>query len=127
MKSFLITSFCLIVMVSSWIYFCHYSEQQLDSFAAEITSEIIPDAENGNWDKVIKEVSSLQNNWENYKDYAHHFFRTDNINEIDFSFVRINEYMYSREAASLTNELAFLSKQLQFLHENEQLSLANLL
>lgn len=127
MKPFITSAFCLLIVLSSWAYFCHYSEILLDDLSEKANQEIMTAVTDGDWAAATTQFEALKNIWDEYQRPAHYFFETAKLNDIDYSLIRIDRYLKSNDPTAVSSELAYLSQQLHILYENEQLSLANLL
>lgn len=127
MRSFFISLFCLLLIVATWTTYSAYSDKKIHEFIGTIEEDILIDIEDGNWEQAQNKFDDLENNWHNYKKSACFFFSTDKLNETDYSVARAKYFIKCKDDSNASGELSCLKEQLKFLHENESISLANLL
>ncbi|QHI71353.1 DUF4363 family protein [Aminipila terrae] len=127
MRSFLISLVCLFLLIGTWSAYTNYSDEKIHEFINAIDEKILVEVEDGNWKQATDNFEELKDSWHDYKKTACFFFSTDKINEADYSIARTEYYIKSKDDSNSSGELSCLKEQLKFLHENESLSLSNLL
>ena len=80
-----------------------------------------------NWDTAFEAFQSQYEKWHNYRDKALFFLDTQQVNDADSNFAKTLMYIKAKDVSNSSGELLALTEQLRFLHENEGLSLRNIL
>ena len=117
----------LLVFIFIWAFYFYYSNAIIDEFANELQNEVILNVKSENWDEAYDDFIDFKDEWRNYRRLAHLFFNTEDINGIDLSIVRCESSIINVDSSSAYTELSTLIQQLKFLHQNEELSLSNVL
>lgn len=115
----------LLIFIFVWSFYFYYSHTVTEAFAAELHEDVIINVKSENWDDAYEEFSEFQEEWSSYRRLAHLFFNTEDINGIDLTIVRCESAIINLNKPEAYSELSTLVHQLKLLHENEQLSLAN--
>lgn len=127
MRSLITSSSIMLLLLILWFSFFSFSGNTLASFADSADITIMYSVNSGNWDKAITDFSHLETKWNKYRQIANFFLSSSELNEIDFTLARAKHYIYAESADDAGSELAHLSKQLQFLYNNESVTLGNVL
>lgn len=127
MRSFFISILCLLMLIGTWVTYSNYSDENIYNFIDTIEYSILIDVEAGNWDQATSKFEKFEDDWHSYKKLASYFFSTDKINDVEYSLARTKYYLQSKEYSNTSGELSCLKEQLRLLHENELLTLQNLL
>lgn len=126
MKSFLISIFSLAVLGCLWSGFSHYSQDMLHSYIDKIENQILINVEEKNWAESEEKLDELIGEWDSFKKKACFFYSTDDLNEVDYSFSRVKQYIKAEDDSNSSGELAYLCKQFDLLYFNESFDLQNL-
>ncbi|MEY8368925.1 DUF4363 family protein [Anaerovoracaceae bacterium 42-11] len=127
MKALITSIISLAILVSCWGLFYHYSDQNLHDIITECEDAVMPAIENENWDTAFEAFQSQYEKWHNYRDKALFFLDTQQVNDADSNFAKTLMYIKAKDVSNSSGELLALTEQLRFLHENEGLSLRNIL
>lgn len=102
----------------------------LDRSAKEITASISPAeaAISGNqWQLANDQIGRAEAKWNKNKDYWAVVMEHQEIDNIDFSFARLKNYLNSKSPALSLGELAVLEKTLEHIPEKETLTFHNIM
>ena len=127
MKALITSIISLAILVGCWGLFYHYSDQNLHDIITECEDAVMPAIENENWDTAFEAFQSQYEKWHNYRDKALFFLDTQQVNDADSNFAKTLMYIKAKDVSHSSGELLALTEQLRFLHENEGLSLRNIL
>lgn len=127
MKNLIASAVIMTILIGGWLFFDSYSEGQLSDFSSSIIDEIIPDVEEEKWEEATKTLSVLSDRWRRYKQNALLFLDTDEISEIDYSLAKAGKYVKAEDISNASGELSSLAEQLRFIHEQQDISAANIL
>lgn len=126
MRSLLVSSLCLAILLTVWGCFYHVSAEKSDEYICQINEVILPAVNNEEWELAESEFKLLGNDWHKYKNIAAYFFDTDALNEADYSVARADEFIKAGDPSNSAGELAALREQFKFLHINESISPGNI-
>lgn len=127
MRDLIVSIVIIVVLISGWIVFDNYSENQLAGFATSIKEDIIPAVEGENWEDSKAMIEELNKLWHKYRSKALLFLETSEINEIDYCLAKSEKYIKAEDVSNSSGELNSLAEQLIFMYEQEKINLANIL
>jgi len=127
MRALIVSFLTLAVLIGCWFCFYHYSEQTLDQMVEVCEEEVMPAIETECWNQAYDIFHMQYQDWHRYKKRALFMLETDKINDTDTAFAKTLMYIKARDLSNSSGELLALQETLKFLHENEDLSLANIL
>lgn len=126
MRALVTSSAIILSFIIVWLVFCSFSENTLSSFADTIENSLIYNVENENWSDAKDTFEAFRKDWRSYRNIAHLFLSSAKLNEIDYTFARIMRYIENQNASDAAGELAYLERQMYFLHQNEKATLTNI-
>ena len=127
MRDLIVSIVIIVVLISGWIVFDNYSENQLAGFATSIKEDIIPAVEGENREDSKAMIEELNKLWHKYRSKALLFLETSEINEIDYCLAKSEKYIKAEDVSNSSGELNSLAEQLIFMYEQEKINLANIL
>jgi len=127
MKALTISSIAIIILILSWFLFFTYTESVINTLCEDINDITIYNVRNESWDWAAKSYNDIHDSWERYRMIANPFISKEDLNSIEYTFERVENYIESKEKTSAVNELAYLAKQLYFLYYNEKVTIANII
>lgn len=127
MKALITSIISLAILVGCWGLFYHYSDQNLHDIISACEDAVMPAIENENWDTAFEAFQTQYEKWHDYRDKALFFLDTQQVNDADSNFAKTLMYIKAKDVSNSSGELLALTEQLRFLHENEGLSLRNIL
>jgi hypothetical protein len=127
MKSLLIASAVVIVMIGGWLIFNNYSNNAVEDLIDCIQEEIIPEVEAENWEKSKKLMSKLKDDWHKYKEPALLFLNTDELCQIDYSIARAEKYIDAEDISNSSGELNSIAEEMRFIISKEHINVENVL
>ena len=126
MRSLLVSSLCLAILLAGWCVFYYASAEKSEAYITEIQEVIIPAVRAKDWDTAYAGFKEFGKDWHRYKKAAAYFFDTSALNEADYSIARAEEFIRAKDPSNSAGELAALREQFKFLHKNESISLGNI-
>lgn len=127
MRALVISTLTLAILVGCWFYFYQYSDDTLHKMVDTCQEEIMPAIEAGQWDQAYYKFDAQYATWHHYKKWALLMLETDKINDTDVTFAKTLMYIKAKDLSNSSGELLALQESLKFLHENEGITLANIL
>lgn len=127
MRALMISLLTLSVLIGCWFYFHQYSERTLDELVRVCQEEVMPAIEEDRWDHAYHTFQDQYQEWHRYKKWALFVLETDKINNTDTAFAKTLMYIKAKDFSNSSGELLALQESLKFLHENEGITLANVL
>lgn len=124
----LIASISIIaLLLLTWGVFIHFAEENLHELIDIIGNDIEVHIYDDNWEKASVGIDKLTKTWEEQKKVYRFFFSTLDINNVNYSIIRIKSHIATNNVSLSLSELAYLKGQLDSLHSNELITLDNLL
>ena len=74
MRSFIISIALLLSLIGTWCFFDTYSSNTLENYGQILESEVLLSIESENWQSASEDFLSLQEEWQEYKQYAVFFW-----------------------------------------------------
>lgn len=127
MRALITSTLTLAVLIGCWLCFYQYSNSMLHQMTAACEEDVMPSIEAGRWDQAYDTFDTQYQAWQRYKKWALFILETDRINETDLNFAKTLMYIKAKDLSNSSGELLALAESLRFLHENEGISLANIL
>jgi hypothetical protein len=127
MRSLLIASAVVIVMIGGWLIFNSYSNNAVENLIDRIEDEIIPEIEAENWDNSKDLIDEFKSDWHKYKEPALLFLNTDELCEIDYSIARAEKYIDAKDVSNSTGELNSIAEEMRFIISKEHINVENIL
>lgn len=126
MRSFIISIALLLSLIGTWCFFDTYSSNTLENYGQILESEVLLSIESENWQSASEDFLSLQEEWQEYKQYAVFFLGTSELNEVDETMAKAYYYIKAEDISNASGEIAFLKRQLLFLNSNEKMTAGNI-
>ncbi|MBR4020204.1 MAG: DUF4363 family protein [Firmicutes bacterium] len=127
MRALIVSALTLSLLIGCWLWFYHYSDASLHQMSSACQEKVLPAIEQGRWEQAYDTFGSQYQAWHRYKHWALFMLETDRINEIDTAFAKTLMYIKAKDLSNSSGELLALKESLLFLHENEAVTLANIL
>jgi len=126
MKALLVSFLSVAVIVTSWAIFVNYADKNIHSLTKVIENEILTSVRKGDWASAEERFDKLSGQWHKQKKVYSFFYNTVDIKATDYSIARAKNYIKTKNAALASGELNCIREQLEFLHQNELITLDNL-
>lgn len=127
MRALINATLIIVIIISIWGVFIQHIDDNLDLLISIIEEDVEVNLNQANWSEAAVGMKKLSEEWENQKKVYAFFLSTLDMNEADYAITRIKSYISTEHLALATGELAILKQQLKFLHDNELITLENLL
>ena len=106
MRSLVVSSLCLAVLLAGWGAFHYVSAEKSDEYITEIREVLIPAVQAEEWETAQKSFKEFGRDWHSYK--------------------KAEEFIKAKDPSNSAGELAALREQFKFLHRNESISMGNI-
>lgn len=127
MRSLWISVLSLALILSVFGVFHTKSSAELTRMADQCRETVMKAVESEDWTAAGDSFRSEYQRWRDYRKTALFFLDTDDINQADQSFAKTLKYIEAKDVSNSSGELLALSRQLTVLHENESVTLQNIL
>lgn len=126
MRALIISISCFSVLITSWVMFTNYTDENIHALTKSIENDIIVSVSAEDWNTAESQFEKLSDKWHNQKKVYTFFYHTSAINDADFSIARAKGYIKSEDPSMAIGELLCIKEQLVFLHFNELITLENI-
>lgn len=127
MRSLIISTSIIIVLISIWSIYNNYSDDTITQLTTKIENDIITGIYQENWDETETKCEEVKAQWDKYRKIAIYFYSVSKLDEIDSTISRAFFYVKAKDVSNSAGECACLSTQLKYLYLNETLALRNIL
>lgn len=127
MKALIVSIISLGIIVSGWLIFVNYADNNLHKLIDNIEDDITISVKSEEWDKASDSFNEVSKSWHKQKKIYSFFLDTSAINQTDYSIARAKSYISSEDEPLALGELSCIKEQLGFLHLNELITLENIL
>lgn len=127
MRSLWISILSLALVIGIYGLFYVHSHRELSEMTDRCQGTIMDAVEAEDWETANDAFQKVYENWQDYRKTALFFLDTDLINESDQTFAKTLKYINAEDRSNGSGELFSLAQQLKLLHENESISLQNIL
>ena len=127
MRALIVSSLALAILIGCWLCFYQYSDASLHKMVSACEDEIMPAIEEQHWDQAYEAFLAQYEAWHHYEKWALFMLETEKINDTDLNFAKTLMYIKAQDLSNSSGELLALKESLKLLHENEGISLANIL
>lgn len=127
MRALIISVLALSVLIGCWFCFYQYSDDALHGMVNVCEEEVMPAIEAGRWKEAYETFDAQYKAWHRYEKWALFMLETDKVNETDMNFAKTLMYIKAKDLSNSSGELLALQESLKRLHENEGVSLKNIL
>ncbi len=127
MRSLWISILSLALVLSIFGVFHVKSQKELARMTTQCQGAIMDAVESEDWTTAGDSFGREYQRWQDYRKTALFFLDTDAINQADQSFAKTLKYIKAEDVSNSSGELLALSRQLTALHQNESVTLQNIL
>ena len=127
MKNLIVSLICLLVLIVPWEIYDYYATRVVKDYCYTLEEHIIPAIENNDWTMATKGYGNIVNNWEKFKTISEYFINAEVIHEADELIYKTKQYIIMKDSSNASATSSQLCQTLQYLHENEMLSIGNVL
>lgn len=126
MRDLIISVACMLILLIPWGIYSNYSTGITSSYNQIIDNQLLPAVTEENWSKAEKEFATVTSLWENHKKISSYFCSTESINEIDSIIKKSDYYLKMQDKSNTSGEVAYLRCKLNFIYNNESMTLSNI-
>ena len=127
MKKLLIAVICLLVLIIPWELYDRYSTAAVKGYCTVIEEQILPATVSNDWDTAMTSFQSIKKDWEKFKKISEYFINAQIINEADRLVSKVEYFINTKDSSNAAAISSELKQTLTYLHENEMLSIGNVL
>ena len=103
------------------------ADKTLHEMANMIEEETLPVTLEESWAEASDSFEAVSRIWMDHKRAYILFTNSEAVAEAEYTFHRVRAFLAAEDKANASGELAYLRRQLLFLHEYEILSLENII
>ena len=127
MRSLWISIVALALVIGIYGIFYTNSHKELSRMTGQCQGPIMEAVEAEDWKTANDAFQAEYQRWQEYRKTARLFLDTDTINDADQTFAKTLKYIKAEDRSNGSGELLALAQQLKLLHENESITLQNIL
>lgn len=127
MKALIISLCIFLLIIILWFFILNHMDQSLHELIDMIENKIEPAILHGNWNEASKEFLILKERWNEHQGLYNLFIDEASIMEINYANARISVFIARKASILALSELSFVKEHLSALHENELISIENIL
>lgn len=127
MKNLIISILCLLALIVPWELYDRYSTEAVKDYCNIIEEEILPATSIEDWDSALESFLLIKEDWDKFKKISEYFINAQIINEADRLVSKAEYYIKNKDASNASAISSELQDTLEYLHENEMLSIGNVL
>lgn len=126
MKSIIIVLLCLILVIGIWAVLYYYSIAKVTAFFWDELEDLSLLVKKSEWDNVEKSMKDYTKKWEKTRVLWMMFLHQYDIDGINISIYKLEEYVYMRNIPLSLGEIEELKYRFRIVDESECLSLENI-
>lgn len=126
MKSIIIVILCLLLIVAIWIVLYYYSISKVTSFYWDELENLSSMIKNDEWYEVNENINAYIKKWEKTRILWMHFLHQHEIDGINISIYKLEEYINTKNIPLSLGEIEELKYRFRIVDESECLSLENI-
>lgn len=127
MKSLLISLSFMFICVIPWCIYDASAYDTLNNAEMIIIREAMPIANDEDFTYALKKINILKEDWNNYKNYASFFVNRQQLNDVDDTLSKVEQYIIACDKSNTLAELSCLYEQISYLRKSEELHLSTIL
>ena len=127
MKALIISLCIFLFIIILWFFVLNHMDQSLHELIDMIENKIEPAISQENWGEAKEEFLILKERWHEHQGLYNLFIDEASVMEINYANARINVYITKKASVLALSELSFVREHLSALHENELISIENVL
>lgn len=127
MKNLIVAILCLLALIIPWELYDSYSTNAVKDYCTIIEEEVLPAAATDDWDTAMESFLVIKDDWDKFKKISEYFINAQIINEADRLVSKAEYYIKNKDASNASAISSELQDTLEYLHENEMLSIGNVL
>lgn len=112
----------LLLIFLSMFYVSHQSKE-----TSEILEQLKTSVESGDWTSAINQNEALKAKWDKDKGFLALLFDHIELDNIQISFSRLDEYIYCKDTLTSLSEISVVKMLIEHLPKRGALTLDNLL
>jgi len=122
-----IISIVIFIIILLLIFFSMFYVSYQSKETSEILEQLKTSVESGDWASAISQNEALKAKWDNDKGVLALLFDHIELDNIQISFSRLDEYIYCRDTLTSLSEISVAKMLIEHLPEKGALTLDNLL
>lgn len=125
MRTLIISLIIFILLIALWFFIMDYMDESIDellSLQEEIHEFVVLE----DWQSALKRLDYFNDRWNTHQAFYHLFLNQENIMQVNYAISKTKIYMIYEESALSLGQLSFIEDQLNFIHEDELISIENI-
>ncbi|MDO5414933.1 MAG: DUF4363 family protein [Bacillota bacterium] len=126
MKHLIVSSLCLLFLLSSWYLYDMYAGSYIDESKYLLEERIMSAILNEDWDAAEYYYNIIEEKWMRFKNLSEYFLDTATVNEAGEMMHKARYHIMTRDISNAAADTSELEHMLTYLHENEMLLPGNI-
>lgn len=127
MRSVIVSSACVLLLVFLWGIFYYCSGEILTDFSQELTGPLYTQISDENWEDAEQTIKNLTKNWEEHKALFYTLSSHAVVRETDVAFARLNEFILNKEISDAHSEIGAIKELFLSIRQGEAFTVDNIL
>ena len=127
MKPLVISSICIVLLVTTWGLFIYYTSETLDDMSAELIRSVYEPAADEDWPEAASGMAHVAKKWHKHKIVFYMLSNHGVVRETDISIARAQEFIKNEERSDSLAELSVINELFLSIQQGEAFTVDNLL
>lgn len=127
MRSVIISTSCVVVLILTWGFFYFFSGEILTDFSRELSGPLYSYISDENWEAAEESMDGLAKSWESNKALFYTLSSHAVVRETDVSLARLKEFILNKEVSDAHAEIGAISELFLSIRQGEAFTVDNIL
>lgn len=125
MKSLFISTFVVILLITTWVFLYIFISQSTEEFNS-LLNDMDKKIYNDNWDSTQSIYNAIHSKWTNKQSLLLISVNHEEIEKVNLSLEKLKKYIYIKDKSMTLGETAALKFLINHIKEKESLSIKNI-
>lgn len=126
MKTFIVTSIAVLLIIGGWFFLYRIVEHQTADFVENL-NQLASVLNNEDWESAARDFKEIRTKWHSTRNTWTIFLHHHEIDNIDLSMARTIQYIETKNKPLSLAEMEALKQLFHIVKENEAVTLTNIL
>lgn len=127
MKPLVISSVCIVLLVTTWGLFIQYTSNTLEDMSADLIRSVYQPASEEKWSDAASGMARITEKWHKHKIVFYMLSNHGVVREADISIARAQEFIKNEERSDSLAELSVINELFLSIQQGEAFTVDNLL
>ena len=127
MKPLVISSISIVLLITTWGLFIHYTSSTLKDMSEEMAQVVYQPVALEDWADAAAGMEKIAQRWHNHKIIFYMLSNHGVIRETDISIARAQEFIRNQERSDSLSEISVIQELFLSIRQGEAFSIDNLL